>query len=271
MRNGQMVLAAGTEITPGVIGVLATVKCAQLPVYRRPRVAILATGDELEALDAPFDPNRIPNSNSYALMAQTQALGIEPELLGIARDDPQELARFLECGLAFDVLLVSGGSSVGVHDHVRPTLEALGDRLGSPVETTASIASAKAPRPAAAPVARANSFAPLEEPMDSGGPFEQNKPRPDGFELRTNGVNGPRASVMTPGRRALADAADADVPTSARIEMLASSLDRIERSQIATLGALAGPARAHIDDHADTRDDGDDADDGGGAHLGARL
>jgi molybdopterin molybdotransferase len=126
MRDGQVVLAAGTEITPGVIGVLATVKCAQLPVYRRPRVAILATGDELEALDAPFDANRIPNSNSYALMAQTQALGIEPELLGIARDDPQELARFLERGLAFDVLLVSGGSSVGVHDHVRPTLEALG-------------------------------------------------------------------------------------------------------------------------------------------------
>jgi molybdopterin molybdotransferase len=126
MRCGQLVLGAGSEITPGVIGVLATVKCARVAVYRRPRVAILATGDELEALDAPFDANRIPDSNSYALMAQAQALGIEPTLLGIARDDPDELARFLRSGLEYDALLVSGGSSVGVHDHVRPTLEALG-------------------------------------------------------------------------------------------------------------------------------------------------
>lgn len=126
MRNGQVILTAGTEITPGVIGVLATVKAAHVPVYRRPRVAILATGNELEGLDDAFDANKIPNSNSYALMAQTQALGIEPVLLGIARDDPQELAEFLRRGLDFDLLLVTGGSSVGVHDHVRPTLEALG-------------------------------------------------------------------------------------------------------------------------------------------------
>jgi molybdopterin molybdotransferase len=126
MRNGQVVLHAGTEITPGVIGVLATVKCAQMKGYRRPSVAILSTGDELEGLDEPFDPYKIPNSNSYALMAQVQALGIEPVLLGIARDNPEELAGFLRAGLKYDVLLVSGGSSVGVHDHVRPTLEALG-------------------------------------------------------------------------------------------------------------------------------------------------
>ena len=126
MRNGQVVLLPGTEITPAIIGVLATVKSAQVRVYRRPRVAILATGDELEDLDDVFDPAKIPNSNSYALMAQVQALGIEPVLLGIARDDPQELANLLKQGLEFDVLMVTGGSSVGVHDHVRPTLESLG-------------------------------------------------------------------------------------------------------------------------------------------------
>lgn len=129
MRNGDDVLAAGTEITPGVIGVLATVKCAQVQVYRRPRVAILSTGNELEGMDEPVDPNKIPNSNSYALMAQVQALGIEPALLGIARDDPAELAEYLQRGLKFDVLLVSGGSSVGVHDYVRPTIEALGVQM----------------------------------------------------------------------------------------------------------------------------------------------
>ncbi len=129
MFNGEMVLTPGTEITPGVIGVLATVKRAQVQVYRRPRVAILSTGNELEGLDEPVDPNKIPNSNSYALMGQVQALGIEPVLLGIARDDPEELARYLKRGLEYDVLLVSGGTSVGVHDYVRPTIEALGAQM----------------------------------------------------------------------------------------------------------------------------------------------
>jgi len=129
MRNGEVVLNPGTEITPGVIGVLATVKRAQVQVYRRPRVAILSTGNELEGLDEPVDPNKIPNSNSYALMGQVQALGIEPVLLGIARDDPDELARYLKRGLEYDVLLVSGGTSVGVHDYVRPTIEALGAQM----------------------------------------------------------------------------------------------------------------------------------------------
>ena len=129
MRNGDVVLTSGTEITPGVIGVLATVKRAQVQVYRRPRVAILSTGNELEDMDDPVDPNKIPNSNSYALMAQVQALGIQPDLLGIARDDPVELEEYLQRGLRFDVLLVSGGTSVGVHDYVRPTIEALGVQM----------------------------------------------------------------------------------------------------------------------------------------------
>ncbi len=129
MFNGEVVLTSGTEITPGVIGVLATVKLAQVRVYRRPRVAILSTGNELEGLDEPVDPNKIPDANSYTLVAQAQALGIEPVLLGIARDDPDELARYLRCGLEYDVLLVSGGTSVGVHDYVRPTIEALGAQM----------------------------------------------------------------------------------------------------------------------------------------------
>lgn len=129
MRAGELLLAAGTEITPGVIGVLATTKAAQFAVVRRPSVAILSTGDELEALGDVLDPHKIPDSNAYALMAQVQALGIEPVLLGIARDDPAELERHLRRGLQYDVLLVSGGSSVGVHDYVRPTLEGVGVRM----------------------------------------------------------------------------------------------------------------------------------------------
>ncbi len=126
LRNGAVVFDAGVEITPGVLGILAMVKHAQVAVYRRPRVAILSSGDELEGLDEPFDPNKIPDANSYTLLAQVQALGIEPVLLGIARDDPIELSQYLMRGLEFDVLLISGGTSVGVYDFVRPTIEALG-------------------------------------------------------------------------------------------------------------------------------------------------
>jgi len=129
MKEGEVVLSDGCTITPGVVGMLAMVKCAQVEVYRQPRVAILSTGDELEGLDDPFDANKIPDANSYALMAQVQALGITPDLLGIARDEPEHLKEMLLRGLQYDVLLVSGGTSVGVHDYVRPTLEALGVRM----------------------------------------------------------------------------------------------------------------------------------------------
>ena len=122
-------MIAGTAITPGVVGVLASLKKAQVQVYHRPRVAILSTGNELEDIDDPVDPDKIPNSNSYALMAQLQELGIEPALLGIARDDPAELEEYLLRGLRFDVLLVSGGTSVGVHDYVRSIIESLGVQM----------------------------------------------------------------------------------------------------------------------------------------------
>lgn len=129
MRDGEVVLTVGTEIVTGVVGMLAMVKAANIKVYRQPRVAILSTGDELEGLHDAFDANKIPDANSYALMAQVQALGIQPVLLGIARDDPDELRRHLQTGLQYDVLLVSGGTSVGVHDYVRPTLETLGVQM----------------------------------------------------------------------------------------------------------------------------------------------
>jgi molybdopterin molybdotransferase len=129
MRNGDVILPTGTELIPGAVGMLAMVKRSTVQVYRQPRVAILSTGDELEGLNDPFDANKIPDANSYALMAQVQALGIQPVLLGIARDKPEELRRYLQDGLKYDALLVSGGTSVGVHDYVRPTLEALGVQM----------------------------------------------------------------------------------------------------------------------------------------------
>jgi molybdopterin molybdotransferase len=105
------------------------VKRAVVPVYKRPTVAILSTGDELEALDEPFNERKIPNANSYTLMAEMQALGVEPVLLGIARDSKEELLEKLKEATKYDFLLVSGGVSVGHHDFVRPCLEELGIKM----------------------------------------------------------------------------------------------------------------------------------------------
>jgi len=102
------------------------VKQKQVPVFARPTVAILSTGDELEAIDESIDENKIPDANSHALYAQCRALGITPTLLGIAHDNPIELKAKLAQGLNHDVLLASGGVSVGHHDFVRPMLETLG-------------------------------------------------------------------------------------------------------------------------------------------------
>ncbi len=126
LRNGELVLNKGTEITPGVLAILAMVKQKQVSVFARPTVAILSTGDELEGIDEPIDENKIPDANSHALYAQCRALGITPTLLGIAHDNPIELKARLAQGLKHDVLLASGGVSVGHHDFVRPMLEALG-------------------------------------------------------------------------------------------------------------------------------------------------
>ncbi|GAV21142.1 molybdopterin molybdotransferase [Mariprofundus micogutta] len=126
LRDGEVVLEAGITVTPGVLAILAMVKQKQVPVFARPTVAILSTGDELEGLDEAIDENKIPDANSYALMAQCQALGIKPVLLGIARDNPIEIRAKLTEGLKYDVLLASGGVSVGHHDFMRPMLEELG-------------------------------------------------------------------------------------------------------------------------------------------------
>jgi len=126
LRNGEVVLHKGTEITPGVLAILAMVKQKQVSVFARPTVAILSTGDELESMDDPIDEHKIPDANSHALYAQCKALGFTPTLLGIAHDNPIELRTKLAEGLKYDVLLASGGVSVGHHDFMRPMLDALG-------------------------------------------------------------------------------------------------------------------------------------------------
>lgn len=132
VRADQVVMRAGTAIAAPHIGVLASVGCAEPEVHRRPRVAILATGDELVLLDR-FDEvragGRIVSSNSYALAAAVRAAGGEPVPLGIAPDNPEALAATLRGAEGCDLVLTSGGVSVGDFDYTRRVIDELGGTL----------------------------------------------------------------------------------------------------------------------------------------------
>jgi molybdopterin molybdotransferase len=97
-----------------------------VPVYRKPRVAVLSTGDELAELGEPLDHGKIVNSNSHALAAAIAEAGGEPILLGIARDEREDLRTKLTAGLAADALVTSAGVSAGDRDLVREVLAELG-------------------------------------------------------------------------------------------------------------------------------------------------
>jgi molybdopterin molybdotransferase len=125
--RGALVLARGTALGAAEIGLLATVGRVRVPVYRRPVVAVLATGDEVHEPDMPLGAGGIRDSNRYALMAATREAGCETISLGIARDD-QELQRaaILDGLERADLLLTSGGVSMGTRDLIKPLLAELG-------------------------------------------------------------------------------------------------------------------------------------------------
>ena len=129
IRKGELVLAEGTILRPQEIGVLASLGRARVRVIRRPRVAILATGDELIAIDEPLSPGKIRNSNEYSNAALVRRYGGVPVRLGIARDDVNELTAKIREGLAqkVDLFLTSAGVSVGDYDVVKDVLGAEGE------------------------------------------------------------------------------------------------------------------------------------------------
>jgi molybdopterin molybdotransferase len=126
---GTEVIAAGALLRPQEIGVLASLGHRFVTVHRRATVAILATGSEIVEPGAPLTAGRIRNSGAYTLAALARQAGAEVRYLGIARDDREELCRLLAAGLKADILVTSGGVSVGAYDFVRPVLEGLGVRL----------------------------------------------------------------------------------------------------------------------------------------------
>jgi molybdopterin molybdotransferase len=126
LRCGELILEAGTPLFAGEIGLLAAAGIETVLVHPAPRVAILSTGDELVELGDPHPAGKIVNSNAYLLATRLREEGCEPLLLGIARDTPEDLAAALQKGLQADLLLTTGGVSVGDCDHVQEALVKLG-------------------------------------------------------------------------------------------------------------------------------------------------
>jgi len=126
ISEGENILTAGSLLRPAEIGLLATFNKVVVPVYRRPRVAILATGDELVEPGTPPSSHQIVNCNSFAVAAALKEIGAEPVLLGIARDNRESHLQKIKEGLKADALITSAGVSAGDRDLVRDILEELG-------------------------------------------------------------------------------------------------------------------------------------------------
>jgi molybdopterin molybdotransferase len=124
-RAGEKLLAPGTRLHSAAIAVAASTGKFRLAVYRRPRVAILATGDELVEISERPGPSQIRNSNSYSLAAQVAGAGAEPVILPVAPDEAGELRKSIVRGLAADLLLLAGGVSMGKYDLVEQVLAQL--------------------------------------------------------------------------------------------------------------------------------------------------
>ena len=123
---GDRVLGPGSVLGPAEIGLIASLGHPTVQVHQRPRVAVLSTGSELVEVDRSLGPGQIRNSNSYSLRALCQQMGIEPTMLGIVPDDYDATRDLVQKGLGYDVLLTTGGVSVGQFDFIKDIQDELG-------------------------------------------------------------------------------------------------------------------------------------------------
>ena len=127
---GSAALAAGRVLRPADLGLLASLGQAEVPVYRRLRVAFFSTGDELRSIGEPLDEGCVYDSNRYTIWAMLQRLGCDLVDLGVVRDQPEALrAAFSQAAASADAVITSGGVSVGEADHTKAVMAELGDVL----------------------------------------------------------------------------------------------------------------------------------------------
>lgn len=126
LLEGEVVIRRGSVLRPAELGVLASIGRAEVDVVRRPNVAVLSTGDELVEITETPGPGKIRDANRYSISAAVRATGCVPFEMGIARDEASDLRHALGNAAFGDVVITSGGVSVGDHDHLKPVVEAMG-------------------------------------------------------------------------------------------------------------------------------------------------
>jgi molybdopterin molybdotransferase len=128
LKRGEVAMTPGKLLGAADLGMLASLNRAMVGVYRRPRVAIVATGDELVDVDELPSGAQVVNSSAYALSGAIREAGGDASILRVARDTPAEVRERLAEAVAFDAILTTGGVSVGQFDHVKTVLDELGTK-----------------------------------------------------------------------------------------------------------------------------------------------
>jgi molybdopterin molybdotransferase len=128
IREGDIVLRKGSRLNAQSLGVLAMLGISKVEVYKRPRVALFSSGDELLPIDVPLEPGKIHDSNSYVLAALVESTGAEVLRLGVANDSRDSVSNLLENAVSknADLMLSSAGVSVGAYDFVKDVIESNG-------------------------------------------------------------------------------------------------------------------------------------------------
>lgn len=130
VKAGEKVFSRGTKVTPGVVGVLASIGRSRVRVYRKPVVGVVSTGSELLEIDEPYRFGKIRNSNTYLLRALLKQLPVEVFNFGFVKDEPEIVRKVFEEALSVvDVLIATGGVSVGEYDPVKEVLGKMGAKL----------------------------------------------------------------------------------------------------------------------------------------------
>ena len=124
-KQGSVLVERGVRLNDAAIALAATAGQSRVQIYKRPQIAVLTTGDEIVSIDDTPGPTQIRNSNSYSLAVQIRNAGGNPVLLPIAPDEPRKLRTLIEEGLKSDLLLITGGVSMGRYDLVEQVLEEL--------------------------------------------------------------------------------------------------------------------------------------------------